>query len=383
MFDLIHNTTTVFIVCLQASASESIPALVDQDIVNDKDIKPETPQIGPHARLNETIDEVTSHHMSEMFGITVVSMSDGETPVTPTCGMPQDLGSTEVLSKSPVETSCSLRTVDTPVTNGIQPQTGSDIMATAGNMPQSMESVVMVATTGNQPFTGSLWRKVGSDQNEPDPRQRSYERCKEQELTNCCSSQNESNERRSSHEQIGKWEPANSRPSQNSSGPVSNSSLPRDNVFRPVNESEDENDGAIDTSIDENQASPPPAYRNDRLDVSRHVDDVSTCSELTDNNALTSRRIRDDIPDSDLIDYSDDGGESLVESLELDAGVGTATRVRIFIALFHYDPATMSPNPDALDEELPFQEGQIIKASIFFSAFYLVCLVSVIMQYLF
>ncbi|CAK6971837.1 RIMS-binding protein 2 isoform X6 [Scomber scombrus] len=35
--------------------------------------------------------------------------------------------------------------------------------------------------------------------------------------------------------------------------------------------------------------------------------------------------------------------------------------IRIFVALFPYDPATMSPNPDAADEELPFTEGQIIK----------------------
>nr|XP_057943748.1 peripheral-type benzodiazepine receptor-associated protein 1 isoform X12 [Doryrhamphus excisus] len=33
---------------------------------------------------------------------------------------------------------------------------------------------------------------------------------------------------------------------------------------------------------------------------------------------------------------------------------------RIFVALFPYDPATMSPNPDAPEEELPFREGQII-----------------------
>ncbi|KAM4546830.1 peripheral-type benzodiazepine receptor-associated protein 1 [Fundulus diaphanus] len=35
--------------------------------------------------------------------------------------------------------------------------------------------------------------------------------------------------------------------------------------------------------------------------------------------------------------------------------------VRIFVALFPYDPLTMSPNPDAAEEELPFSEGQIIK----------------------
>lgn len=34
---------------------------------------------------------------------------------------------------------------------------------------------------------------------------------------------------------------------------------------------------------------------------------------------------------------------------------------RLFVALFDYDPQSMSPNPDAAVEELPFKEGQIIK----------------------
>ena len=85
----------------------------------------------------------------------------------------------------------------------------------------------------------------------------------------------------------------------------------------------------------------------------------SSYSALEDNNAVTSKKIRDDIPDSDLIDYEDDGGDSLVDSvpeMEYDE-----SRIRIFIALFDYDPVTMSPNPDAIDEELPFKEGQLIK----------------------
>ncbi|XP_037091417.1 peripheral-type benzodiazepine receptor-associated protein 1-like [Pollicipes pollicipes] len=43
------------------------------------------------------------------------------------------------------------------------------------------------------------------------------------------------------------------------------------------------------------------------------------------------------------------------------AGGGREERMRIFVALFDYDPPTMSPNPDACDEELPFREGQLIK----------------------
>ena len=42
-------------------------------------------------------------------------------------------------------------------------------------------------------------------------------------------------------------------------------------------------------------------------------------------------------------------------------GQGMHERIRWFVALFDYDPLTMSPNPDAADEELPFQEGQMIK----------------------
>eukprot|EP00095_Tigriopus_kingsejongensis_P012128 maker-scaffold560_size136926-snap-gene-0.23 protein:Tk12128 transcript:maker-scaffold560_size136926-snap-gene-0.23-mRNA-1 annotation:"rims-binding protein 2-like" len=36
-------------------------------------------------------------------------------------------------------------------------------------------------------------------------------------------------------------------------------------------------------------------------------------------------------------------------------------RIRIFVALFDYDPETMSPNPESAHEELPFREGQLIK----------------------
>ncbi|KAH1180106.1 peripheral-type benzodiazepine receptor-associated protein 1-like [Mauremys mutica] len=35
--------------------------------------------------------------------------------------------------------------------------------------------------------------------------------------------------------------------------------------------------------------------------------------------------------------------------------------VRIFVALFDYDPISMSPNLDAAEEELPFKKGQILK----------------------
>ena len=36
-------------------------------------------------------------------------------------------------------------------------------------------------------------------------------------------------------------------------------------------------------------------------------------------------------------------------------------QVRVFLALYDYDPASMSPNPDAEEEELAFNEGDLIK----------------------
>lgn len=46
--------------------------------------------------------------------------------------------------------------------------------------------------------------------------------------------------------------------------------------------------------------------------------------------------------------------------------------VRLFVALFSYNPAVMSPNPDTMEEELPFEQGQIIKVKIFLTIFFLI-----------
>jgi len=48
--------------------------------------------------------------------------------------------------------------------------------------------------------------------------------------------------------------------------------------------------------------------------------------------------------------------------------------VRIFVALFDYDPVSMSPNPDAAEEELPFKEGQILKVRAHLSERLLLCM---------
>ncbi|XP_051903678.1 peripheral-type benzodiazepine receptor-associated protein 1 isoform X12 [Hippocampus zosterae] len=53
-------------------------------------------------------------------------------------------------------------------------------------------------------------------------------------------------------------------------------------------------------------------------------------------------------------------GRQLKGCFESPKTKGDNSDFRIFVALFPYDPATMSPNPDAAEEELPFREGQII-----------------------
>lgn len=42
-------------------------------------------------------------------------------------------------------------------------------------------------------------------------------------------------------------------------------------------------------------------------------------------------------------------------------GQQKTNKPRFFLAMFDYDPITMSPNPDGCEEELPFQEGDTIK----------------------
>ncbi|XP_077996302.1 uncharacterized protein LOC144449607 isoform X2 [Glandiceps talaboti] len=59
-------------------------------------------------------------------------------------------------------------------------------------------------------------------------------------------------------------------------------------------------------------------------------------------------------PDDDLLDSESLGSEAPEELYD-------DSTIRFFEALFTYDPATMSPNPESYDEELPFTEGQLIK----------------------
>ncbi|XP_057603217.1 RIMS-binding protein 2 isoform X2 [Hippopotamus amphibius kiboko] len=66
------------------------------------------------------------------------------------------------------------------------------------------------------------------------------------------------------------------------------------------------------------------------------------------------------VPSADEYGGRDRLSPDFYEESETDPGTEELP-ARIFVALFDYDPLTMSPNPDAAEEELPFKEGQIIK----------------------
>ncbi|XP_075625643.1 RIMS-binding protein 2 isoform X11 [Balearica regulorum gibbericeps] len=66
------------------------------------------------------------------------------------------------------------------------------------------------------------------------------------------------------------------------------------------------------------------------------------------------------VPSIDGYGGRDHLSPDIYEESETDPGTEDIC-TRIFVALFDYDPLTMSPNPDAAEEELPFKEGQIIK----------------------
>ncbi|EGV97145.1 RIMS-binding protein 2 [Cricetulus griseus] len=100
---------------------------------------------------------------------------------------------------------------------------------------------------------------------------------------------------------------------------------------------------------DDTQLSPErPVPRRDGWDEASDHEDfrgVWRKSPAMPNNEYTGRdRLSPDFYDES---ETDPGAEELP--------------ARIFVALFDYDPLTMSPNPDAAEEELPFKEGQIIK----------------------
>ena len=70
------------------------------------------------------------------------------------------------------------------------------------------------------------------------------------------------------------------------------------------------------------------------------------------NGATSDQGYVEDVPSTEGQAPPDQG---------LEGGMAAEEQIRVFLALYDYDPATMSPNPDAEEEELAFNEGDLIK----------------------
>ncbi|XP_060048731.1 RIMS-binding protein 2 isoform X3 [Erinaceus europaeus] len=120
-----------------------------------------------------------------------------------------------------------------------------------------------------------------------------------------------------------------------------------------------------------------PEARGGRLQQPREAPRSPAGPPILGNPASTGRADRADgghrlshgmgppRPRAAMVPAIDDYGQDRLspepyEESETDPGADDLP-ARVFVALFDYDPLTMSPNPDAAEEELPFKEGQIIK----------------------
>ncbi|KAM8898027.1 peripheral-type benzodiazepine receptor-associated protein 1 isoform 5-T5 [Spinachia spinachia] len=121
----------------------------------------------------------------------------------------------------------------------------------------------------------------------------------------------------------------------------------------------------------------PPIGRGEEIDVEYGTDDICSQGEAgteamtpewwvegaqaEHSRAAHRRGMQADPLDPNQVP-SAEAGPSQARQFKGDSPkIKRDGNVRIFVALFPYDPATMSPNPDAAEEELPFTEGQIIK----------------------
>ncbi|KAM4047494.1 peripheral-type benzodiazepine receptor-associated protein 1 isoform 2-T2 [Anomaloglossus baeobatrachus] len=81
----------------------------------------------------------------------------------------------------------------------------------------------------------------------------------------------------------------------------------------------------------------------------------------SERKSSTSRLTSDSESDVMYFAQSECYQEKILEDKNCPSSDLDAESARLFVALFDYDPETMSPNPEAFMEELPFKEGQILQ----------------------
>jgi hypothetical protein len=105
--------------------------------------------------------------------------------------------------------------------------------------------------------------------------------------------------------------------------------------------------------------SPHRDLRDSKTYSDSNANDMSQGSTVSDGR-LDNSGVHH-VPHLDLSDCDDSGDVDSISG-EINPPIED-NRIRLFVALFDYDPESMSPNVECLDEELPFKEGQIIKVN--------------------
>ncbi|XP_041350293.1 RIMS-binding protein 2-like isoform X4 [Gigantopelta aegis] len=104
--------------------------------------------------------------------------------------------------------------------------------------------------------------------------------------------------------------------------------------------------------------------RNDKYGVSRHPTSPTKSPQEAGFHGNKMRESSPGLRPSEHVSLND--SEDYDDNCDVDSISGEInppmddSKRRLFVALFDYEPSVMSPNTDALDEELPFREGQIL-----------------------
>uniref|UniRef100_A0A0X3NQ50 Peripheral-type benzodiazepine receptor-associated protein 1 n=1 Tax=Schistocephalus solidus TaxID=70667 RepID=A0A0X3NQ50_SCHSO len=111
-----------------------------------------------------------------------------------------------------------------------------------------------------------------------------------------------------------------------------------------------------------------PSRRTSPDVSSGHDDGYSTRDHLKARRSPTERRsIRRwlhkmaSVPEISVSKNPLHAGQKAVKDGTQESKISSENDACLFVAMYSYDPATMSPNPGAVNDELPFREGQVIR----------------------
>nr|XP_013044743.2 peripheral-type benzodiazepine receptor-associated protein 1 isoform X11 [Anser cygnoides] len=133
----------------------------------------------------------------------------------------------------------------------------------------------------------------------------------------------------------------------------------RSSDLSDILEEEEEDELSSETLEEKKWDSREPCYRENGEKASGNKDprgqELSGSAAWQAPSRRGNRSVRRSQMQKPLLSSSGPPRSAASETAVKDDGI------RIFVALFDYDPVSMSPNPDAAEEELPFKEGQILK----------------------